>query len=529
MNRTRAVKSIPPDRSVAVIGAGPGGLAAAMQLAAAGLRVRIYEAQPTVGGRTRRITLGEYSFDCGPTFFLMPYVLEEIFSCCGFRLSDLVDLQRLDPMYRLLIGGKGQSPTILETTQDVDMMVRRIAAIDANDANAFREFLRNNRTKFERLTPVLKTRVRSLTDLINLDGLRAGKHVHPRTSIYQQLGDYFKNPQVRLAFCFQAKYLGMSPYECPSLFSILPFIEYEYGVWHPRGGCNAVMRAMARACEALGVEIVTNSPVESISFDRQRVTGVVVDGRHRPHDRVVVNADGTWALKKLIPSHLRPRDSDAAIDARKYSCSTAMLYLGVRGMVDLPHHTIYMSGNYEARFRDISHHGVLTEDPSAYVHNPSPLDPTLAPTGKSSLYTLLPITNNHPRQCSLDWNLERDRLREDALRQLETVFGITDIRSRIEVEHLVTPLDWQNERINHGATFNLSHDFSQLLHKRIPHTYPGLDGLHFVGGATHPGSGLPVIFLGSTITTRHVCDLEGIDHPLEDSHPALHATVSSPT
>lgn len=502
------------DQSVAIIGAGPGGLAAAMQLAAAGMSVRVYEAQPIVGGRTRRITKGDYSFDCGPTFFLMPYVLEEIFSACGFRLSDFVELQRLDPMYRLIIGDKNGPPKVIETTQNVDEMVRRISAIEPEDGPAFRRFMNDNRVKLERLTPVLKSRVRSIFDMITLEGLQAAPHVRPWESVYTQLGKYFKNPKVRLSVCFQAKYLGMSPYECPSIFSILPFIEYEYGIWHPKGGCNSITTAMAHACEKMGVEIVTNAPVEQIAFDGKRVTGVVVGGHHHQHDRVVVNADGTWALKNLVPAKLRPRDTDEGVDSRRYSCSTFMLYLGLKGAVDLPHHTIFMSGNYEDNFRDISHDGKLSEDPSAYVHNPSPLDPSLAPAGNSSLYVLLPVTNNRPAQCQLDWAVEKPRLREDAMRQLETVFGIKDIRSRIEVEHLVSPLDWQNERINHGATFNLAHNYSQMLHRRIPHTYPGLDVLHFVGGATHPGSGLPVIFLSSTITTRHICELQGIDHPL---------------
>jgi len=518
-NQHLASNTESPRQSVAVIGAGPGGLAAAMQLAAAGMSVRVYEAQSVIGGRTRRLTVGDYSFDCGPTFFLMPYVLEEIFSACGFRLSDFVELQRLDPMYRLIIGDKNGSSKVIETTQNVEEMVRRISAIEPRDGPAFRRFMDDNRTKLERLTPVLKTRVTSLFDMMTIEGLQAAPHVRPWESVYTQLGKYFKNPKVRLSVCFQAKYLGMSPYECPSIFSILPFIEYEYGIWHPTGGCNAITTAMARACEKMGVEIVTNAPVEEIAFEGRRVTGVVVGGQHHRHDRVVVNADGTWALKNLVPARLRPRDSDESIDSRRYSCSTFMLYLGLKGEVDLPHHTIFMSGSYEDNFRDISHDGNLSEDPSAYVHNPSPRDGSLAPAGKSSLYVLLPVTNNRPAQCELDWSVEKPRLREDAMKQLETVFGIKDIRSRIEVEHLVSPLDWQNERINHGATFNLAHNFKQMLHRRIPHTYPNLDGLHFVGGATHPGSGLPVIFLSSTITTRHICELAGIDHPL--SQPTM--------
>ncbi len=514
-----------PGRSIGIIGAGPGGLAAAMQLAAAGFDVTVYEAQSVVGGRSRRLTAGPYSFDCGPTFFLMPYVLEEIFAACGFRLSDFATLRRLDPMYRLIIGSRDGESTVLDTTQDVAQMAQRLARIDPRDGAAFHRFMDENRRKLARLTPVLKQRVQSLLDLMTPEGIAAAPYVRPWESVHQCLSRSFHDRRTRLALCFQAKYLGMSPYECPSLFSILPFIEYEYGIWHPEGGCNRLMSAMADACRKMGVRIETGTAVNAIAFDGRSVVGVQIGGSLRRHDRVVVNADGTWAIKNLIPQELRGRDTDAAIDARRYSCSTFMMYLGVRGMIDLPHHTIYMSGRYEATFRDISQLGRLSEDPSTYVHNPSALDPTLAPAGNSALYVLLPVTNNDPRQCSIDWERERPRLREDALRQLEGPFGIRDIRSRIEQEILVSPLDWQRERINHGATFNLAHNFGQMLHKRIPHTHPKLAGLHFVGGATHPGSGLPVIFLSSTIASRHICELDGRVHPFDAPVPgALHAS-----
>jgi phytoene desaturase len=513
-------------KSIAVIGAGPGGLAAALQLAAAGFQVTVYEAQPVVGGRSRRLTAGPYSFDCGPTFFLMPYVLEEIFAACGFRLSDFVSLRRLDPMYRLIIGSRESAPTVLDTTQDIAQMTERLARIDPRDGAAFLHFMEENRKKLARLTPVLKKRVQSLLDLMSPQGVAAAPYVRPWESVHQCLSKTFHDRRTRLALCFQAKYLGMSPYECPSLFSILPFIEYEYGIWHPEGGCNRIMSAMADACTRMGVRMETSSPVDAIAFDGRSVAGVHIGGTLRRHDRVVVNADGTWAMKNLIPAELRGRDSDAAIDARRYSCSTFMMYLGVRGAIDLPHHTIYMSGRYEETFRDISQLGRLTEDPSTYVHNPSALDPTLAPAGKSALYVLLPVTNNDPRQCSIDWERERPRLREDALRQLEGPFGIRDIRRRIEREVLMTPLDWQRERINHGATFNLAHNFGQMLHKRIPHTHPKLAGLHFVGGATHPGSGLPVIFLSSTIASRHICQLDGRVHPFDAPVPETRASVA---
>ena len=516
---------------VGVVGAGPGGLASAALLAASGVRVRLYEAKPHVGGRSGRLTSGVYHFDRGPTFFLMPYVLEEIFGACGRRLSDYAHLHRLDPMYRLIVGrpegDATDEPWTIDTTQDIAEMQRRIAAISPADAEAFPKFISDNRDKLRAAEPILRSPIRSPLDLMNAGTIKALPHIKPHLSVHQLLSKYFDHHAVQLAVSFQSKYLGMSPYECPSLFTILPFIEYEYGIWHPIGGCNALMSAMADVVRELGGEIVTDAPVEEITFEGKRATGVVVNGEHHAHEHVVINADAPWAIKKLIPERLRPTHTDAKVDNKRYSCSTYMLYLGVDGEVDLPHHTIYISRKYTQNLEDISTSGVLSEDPSCYVCNPSPIDPSLAPPGKSSLYVLVPTPSKKVGE-TLDWSVEGPRLRERTLDQLERRFGIADIRARIEVETPYTPDDWRGDNINFGATFNMAHNLGQMLHKRPHHELQDVEGVWLVGGGTHPGSGLPVIFLSSQITSRLLCERLGVAYA-GDQAPARRASVTQTT
>ena len=497
--------------SIGVIGTGPGGLSAAMLLAKSGARVTMYESQPVVGGRSRRTTVGDFAFDTGPTFFMMPYVLEEIFEATGRRLDQYCDLTRLDPMYRLLMGRPGREPLRIDTTQDVELMASRLAEIDPHDGPAFLRFMKDTRRKLELMEPILRRPIRGIGDLIAIDILRAGPVLKPWRSLHGLLSTYFRDEQVRLALCFQSKYLGMSPFECPSLFSILPFIEYEYGIWHPRGGCNALMTAMAEVCTEMGVSIETSSPVERITFDGRRARGVLVDGVEHRHDHVVVNADASWAISNLVPQELRRKWTDRKLDSKRYSCSTFMLYLGLEGEVDLPHHTIYTSETYVENIADISTHGRLSSDPSLYVCNPSRIDPTLAPEGKSAVYVLMPTANT---RSDIDWEASRQDLRRSALDQLEKVFGIENVESRILAEKSVTPADWEAEGIAHGATFNLAHNIGQMLHRRPQHRLEDVDGVWMVGGGTHPGSGLPVIFLASEITTRLLCREAGLDDPM---------------
>lgn len=519
------------DHVVGIVGAGPGGLASAMLLAAAGARVRVYESMSEVGGRTSRITLGSprgtFAFDRGPTFFLMPYVLEEIFAEAGRRLTDHAHLTRLDPMYRLIMGrgvdGRDE-PLRIDTTQDVAEMARRIGAIDPHDGANFERFIRDTRVKLRLMEPILRSPMRGVADVLGAASPKFLPHLSPHLSVDGLLSTYFRNPFVRMAVSFQSKYLGMSPLECPSIFSILPFIEYEYGVWHPRGGCNALMRAMADACRGMGVEFRFNAPVAGIEFDGPRATGVrMADGTVERHAHVVVNADASAALKRFVPESVRTRygsglggATDAHIDSRRYSCSTYMLYLGIEGAADLPHHTIFISSDYRQNLEDITTNGTLSADPSVYVCNPAPLDPTLAPRGCSSLYVLMPTPNT--KVGTIDWRVESARARATVLEQLERRFGIADIQRRIVVERAITPLDWRDGAdgmgaINFGATFNLAHNLMQMLHRRVAHRLDGLDGVWFVGGGTHPGSGLPVIFLSAQIGARMLAAELGLPAP----------------
>jgi phytoene desaturase len=521
--RHRSASDLPDPNSVAVIGAGPGGLASAVLLAAKGVKVTVYEAAPSVGGRTGRIQVGPYGFDRGPTFFLMPYVLEEIFASAGRRLSDYATLCRLDPMYRLLLGrqepGQHDAPPItIDATQNVTEMARRLSAINLADGPAFERFIADNRTKLRLMEPILRSSITSPIDLVSLGAIKFLPHLNAHLAVAGLLKKYFTSPYSRLAVSFQSKYLGMSPTDCPSLFTILPFIEYEYGVWHPVGGCNALMHALADLLIDLGGQIHTSARVQSLCFEGRRVTGVKLSGDPAPkrHAQVLINADATAAIKALIPPDLRPRNSsDQQLDNKRYSCSTHMLYLGVEGDVNLPHHTIFVSGKYQQNLDDITTGGTLSDDPSIYLCNPSPIDPSLAPHGHSSLYALMPTPNCQASEGKVDWTNQAPAIREVMLTQLERRLGLTDLKRRIRAEHAITPHDWQRGAdstgpINHGATFNLAHNLGQMLHKRVPHKLPSLDNLYFCGGGTHPGSGLPVIFLSAQIVTKQLCKDRGV-------------------
>ncbi|MBK1660615.1 phytoene desaturase family protein [Paracraurococcus ruber] len=527
MNAPLAAPALQAARSrIAIIGAGPGGLAAAILLAAKGAQVTIYEKDKVVGGRTRTMATPEgYRFDLGPTFFLYPRVIAEIFESVGTRLEDEVKLVRVDPLYRLFF----EDAASVDATADPVRMEAEIAKLCPQDAKGFRPFIAENRAKLDVFRPVLEKPFESIFRFLHPEVLKSLPLLRPHSTVDRDLARHFSHPLVRLAFSFQTKYLGMSPFRCPSLFTILSFLEYEHGIWHIEGGVGSISEAMARVARQLGVDIRLDTAVERVSVAGKRAHGVQVGGRHIPADAVIMNADFAHAMPRLVPEAVRPRWNDRKIETARYSCSTFMLYLGIEGSYpDLAHHTVMLSKGYERNIRQLED-GVVPDEPSLYLHNPSILDPTMAPPGHSALYLLVPVPNMRDSAArGVDWATETPRFRKLVMQRL-ALLGLGDLEARIRYEKVVTPADWLGEyAVGHGATFNLRHDLAQMLCFRPQNRFGGVQGLYLVGGGTHPGSGLPVIYEGARITTALLSRDLGLKPGRAEAELAAMATALQP-
>jgi phytoene desaturase len=480
-----------------------------MLLARSGVRVTVVEKHARVGGRTATLQQDGFKFDIGPTFFLYPRVLREIFADAGYDLDREVPMERLDPQYRLVFGAKdGGTSGQIDATADIERMEQQIAAISPGDALEFKNFLTRNRKKLANFLPVLESPFEGWRDLMKPELMRLLPLMKPWLSLDGDLRSHFKDERIRLGFSFQSKYLGMSPFRCPSLFSILSFLEYEHGVFHPIGGCGAVTAAMARICKELGVQFLMEEPVAEVLVHKGKATGVRTAHHHLPADAVVLNADFADAARKLVPARHRAKWTDKTIESKKFSCSTFMMYLGIRGRYDgVAHHTIYLADNYRQNLRDIEDLHRLSENPSFYVQNASVTDPTLAPAGHSTLYVLLPVTH---QTGLVDWQHEMPKFRELALRQIERI-GIRDVERRIVTERVLTPQGWSEEfGLHKGATFSMAHSLDQMLHLRPHNRFEDVAGMYLTGGGTHPGSGLPVIFQSARISSKLLLEDLGI-------------------
>ena len=491
--------------NVAIIGAGPGGLASALLLAKSGVNVTVFERSGSVGGRNKVFDRDGFKFDLGPTFFHYPEVIEDIFKAIGMDAHEELNLHKLDLNYRLIFGKGGQ----LDCTSDLDQMTERIRDLSGDsNANAFRRYVVDNRLKLAKSKACLQEPWYGPSDLLSKRAMRVAGVLRPQRSVAGDLLKLFDDDRLMLAMSFQTKYLGMSPFNCPSLFTMLAFLEYEYGIFHPIGGLGSVSERMASIAKDLGVTFRMNEAVESVIMDGKTIKGVKTSNGEFFADRVIMNADFANGMTQLFPDTVRKKWSNKKLDKKKYSCSTFMLYLGVdRTYNDLPHHQIYASKNYEQNLEDIEkHHKITWDDPSVYVQNACVTDPGLAPDGCSTVYALVPVSHVHD---NIDWSKEKDAYRDRILDQIESKLGFENIRDHIVTEMVITPEDW-GDHCYRGAVFNLAHGLDQMLWRRPKNQFDEINNLYLVGGGTHPGSGLPVIYESARISSKLLLDSLGI-------------------
>jgi len=485
-------------KRVIIIGAGPGGLTAGMLLASKGFEVRIFEKQDYVGGRNGPMKVNGYTFDIGPTFLMMKFILEEIFEMAGRGIQDYLDIKEVDPMYRLVYSGQRE---FFSSHADRDSTMKQLERIFPGSSSGYQRFLEREKKKFYKMIPCLQVPYEKYRDLFSKRIIKAAPYLDAHKSIFNHMKRYFKNDELRISFTFQAKYLGMSPWECPGIFSIISYIEHDGGIWHPIGGLNRISQAMAKIIEEYGGRIFLSHGVKELLVENKKALGICLENGEKIFgDHMIINADFAYAMNHIVNKEHLTKWTPEILQKKRYSCSTFMLYLGVNKQYhDLPHHNILFADDYKKNLIEISQTKVLSEDPSVYFQNACSTDPTLAPKGKSTIYVLVPVPNN---TSNIDWDKEWKGFREKVIHICESKGGLKDLHKHIEVEKVISPMGWEKDRfVYHGATFNLAHNIGQMLMFRPHNRFEDIGNCYLVGGGTHPGSGLPTIYESGRITS----------------------------
>jgi phytoene desaturase len=496
---------MPAQKHIVIVGGGPGGLTTAMILAHRGFKVTLFEAQPAVGGRNAAIQSGPYVFDAGPTFLMLKDVLDEVFVEAGTTTDTLLDMRRLDPMYRLHFSDKS-----IDTSMDRERMKAEIARVFPGRENHYDEFMSREKVRFRKLYPCLQKSYHTLSSLFSGSLIKALPHMALGRSLFSEVVKVFGNEDLALSFTFQSKYLGMSPWECPGMFAMIPYIEHAFGIYHPIGGLSRISDCMADTAFRNGAVLHLSTPVAEIIVRNGVATGVrLASGDVVEADEVVINADFGYAATRLFAPGTLRKYTPRKMQNMKLSCSTFMMYLGLDRTYDTPHHEIVFARDYRANIGSIFNGKELSGDLSFYVRNASVTDPTLAPAGHSALYILVPVPN---LRGAINWEERRSAYREMTLDAIESRTGMK-LRNHIVTEKLVTPADWnQSYHVYEGATFNLAHNLGQMVYLRPRNKFEDVDHCYLVGGGTHPGSGLPTIYESGRISANLISRRHGVPY-----------------
>ena len=473
-------------RRVAVIGSGFGGLAAAIRLQARGFAVTVYEARDQPGGRAYVYRDEGFTFDAGPTVITAPHCLEELFAVAGRRLSDSVELLPVKPFYRLLWPDGDR----FDYDGDLSAAIARRSPGDAAGYEAFVDYSRRAFARgYEELaaTPFLR-----FSDMLrvapDLARLRADR------SVYATVARFVRDEKLREALSFHSLLVGGNPFETSSIYTLIHYLERNWGVFFPRGGTSALVRALVRLLEEIGGELRLSTPVRRIEL---RGGKHVVDGE--PFDLVVSNADIHHTYARLYGARTKQRK----LERSEWSMSLFVLYFGARGTWEnLAHHTVLFGPRYQALLRDVFHGGKLPGDFSLYLHAPTVTDASLAPPGDSAFYVLSPVP--HLGNAPIDWDSVAPLYAERILSSLEDRL-LPGLRERIVTRRWFTPLDFQRElNAFRGAAFSLAPRLTQSAWFRPHNRDPEIPGLYLVGAGTHPGAGLPGVISSAKATAALV-------------------------
>ena len=488
------------NKKVIVIGAGLGGLAVAVRLAARGFKVTVLEKNANVGGKVNLVEECGYKFDTGASLLTMRHVLDELFEFAGRQTEDYLDIETCEPICRYFWTDK----TVFDASADLEKTRREIEKISRADAANFEIYLRDARRKFEIAERTfLAHPLNDLPKLLRPKYLKDLLAISSLNTLDTHNKRYFASAKMRQLFNRFATYNGSSPYKTPATFALVPFVEFGLGAWYVRGGIYRIPLALAELARELNVKIETNCAVEKILIEDKKAVGVRLQtGETRRSDAVITNADAIETYRNLIDARERKSFPDKKLDKIEPSSSGFVLLLGARKKFDrLAHHNIFFSDDYRAEFDALFKNLKLAQNPTIYVCATSRTDATQAPEGCENLFILVnaPYTSD-----KTDWAKEAKPYRDLIIKKLEN-FGLDGLNESIEFEQIITPADFERKyAANKGSIYGVSSNGIFSAFMRPPNKARDIENLYFTGGATHPGGGIPLVLLSGKFAAEMI-------------------------
>jgi diapolycopene oxygenase len=491
-------------KRVVVIGAGLGGMSAAILLARHGFQVTILEKNAHVGGKLNVLQTKGFSFDLGPSIFTLPQVFRAIFEGDGKRLEDYITLQRVDPQWRNFF----EDGVVLDLWQDPEKMRAELARFGARDFNEYQQFLAYSRRQYEIVERgYLRRGFDSFSQFVRFYGWKDARGLDYLRSMSGSIYRRLSNPYLRDIFEYFIKYVGSSALDSPAFMNLMPNIQMEFGLWYIAGGLYQLARAFRRRLDESGVTVCLEHEVLRVDHAGNEVTGVGVRGSDGnsctiPADYVVSNMEVIPAMQQLLRA---PASVMKKLRRFEPSCSGIVVHLGLsRVYPQLAHHNFFYSRDLHAHFRRVFREGKLPDDPTLYVVAPTRSDPSQAPPGCDNIKILphIPHINDRHPYTREDYVA----LKELCFDKLERL-GLTDLRRHIVVEDFWTPFDIEARYAsNRGSIYGVVCDRRRNFAFKAPKQSAQFRNLFFVGGSVNPGAGMPMVTLGGQHVARMIVE-----------------------
>ena len=510
-----------------VIGSGFGGLAAAIRLGVRGYRVTVLEKLDAPGGRAYVYRQDGYTFDAGPTVITAPFLLEELWTLCGRKMADDIDLRPVTPFYRI----RFDDGTVFDYCGDPQAMREKVARLAPDDVAGYESFLRMSQAiykvgfedlgdvPFDSWTDMLKV----VPDLMRLEAYR---------TVYGMACKHVRDPKLRQVLTFQSLLVGGNPFNTTSVYCLIAFLERRWGVHFAMGGTGQLVKGLVGLIEGQGSRILCNQAVAEITVKAGVANGVrMANGETLAADVVVSNADSATTYRHLIAPEHRKRWTNRRVERSRYSMSLFVWYFGTRRQYpDVAHHTIALGPRYRELLTDIFERKKLADDFSMYLHRPTCTDPSLAPPGCDAFYVLSPVPH---LDSGTDWQATAERYRKLMEQRLEATL-LPDLSNQIATSRVLTPQDFQDRLSSFkGAAFGLEPVLTQSAWFRPHNRSEDIDRLYLVGAGTHPGAGLPGVLSSARILDRVVPHADTLSQaPVADSRRSTaisgHADAAKP-
>ena len=489
---------------VIVIGSGFGGLSAAALLAQKGVDVKVFEKNESPGGRASVHTDKGYTFDMGPSWYLMPDIFERFFSRFGKTTEDFFELKRLDPSYRMYFGADRS----VDIHSDIEENYKLFDSFEDDGAEKLKRYLESAKEKYElAVNELLYHDYEKLGDMFNRRLMKEGRKLNVFQNLDKFVSKHFESKEAKRVVEYSIGFLGGAPNNTPSFYHMMSHIDITMGVFYPEGGMRKVADSIYRLSEELGVEYCFNEPVEEIMFEGDKAVGVRTSQGTYEADIVIVNADYAHSEMDLVPDNLRTY-SEKYWKKRVLAPSALVAYVGVNKKFDaFDHHTLFLDDDWEEGFDQLFNpkKAAWPDKPSYYVNVPSRTDTTAAPEGCDTLFILVPLAPGIE-----DTEARRDAFLEKILDDIAVKIG-EDIRPYIETKRIFALEDFK-DRYNalRGTSLGLAHTLLQTAIWRPAHRSKKSPNLYYTGGYTHPGIGVPMVLIASTIVADRISDELGL-------------------